>query len=216
MPATTKTPFDRCVFVNCPFDAPYKPVLDAILVTIHDCGFIARTALEATGSAEPRLDKIARIIHESKWSIHDISRVEVTPDNPLPRFNMPFECGLALGLQRFGGARDRNRDFLILTSERDQDKRTLSDLAGQDAAHHGNEPDKAIGAVRAFLATKSATSVRGGDAIRKRYKEFQADLPKLAATLEITEQEILSFAYVRDWLNVVIAWLRQKASTGAR
>jgi hypothetical protein len=209
MAVSSEARFDRCVFVNCPFDSAYKPLLHAILFAIHDCGFIARSALEATGSAEPRLDKIVRIIRESRWSVHDISRVEVDPDNPLPRFNMPFECGLALGAQRFGTARDRRRDFLILTGARHQDKLTLSDLAGQDAVHHGNVPERAIDAMRAFLAPKSRSQVRGGAAIKARYTRFRAELPRLAAALEIGDQEILSFEYLPDWLRVMNAWLVQ-------
>jgi len=84
MAASPKTPYDRCVFVNCPFDAAYKPLLDAILFAIHDCGFIARTALEVTGSAETRLDKIIRIIRESRWSLHDIIRRFLAPKSPSP------------------------------------------------------------------------------------------------------------------------------------
>ena len=209
--ATARTPrYDRCVFVNCPFDGAYKPLLDAILFAIHDCGFIARTALEVTGSAETRLDKIIRIIRESRWSLHDISRVEVTAASPLPRFNMPFECGLALGLQRFGTDRDRRRDFLVLAAEKHQDKHTLSDLSGQDAAYHTNDPGKAIEVVRAFVAPKSRSPVRGGNAIKMRYEEFREELPKLAAELEITEKEILSLEYVRDLLSMMVKWLRHK------
>ena len=84
--------FDVSVFVNCPFDNQYKPLLDAALFAIHDCGFAARTALEVSGSGVTRLEKIARIIDGSRFSIHDISRVELTASSPLPRFNMPFEC----------------------------------------------------------------------------------------------------------------------------
>ena len=79
--------FDDCVFVNCPFDSDFLPILHAILFSIHDCGFIARIAVEDTGSNETRLDKIARIIRESRFSIHDISRVEITTSSPLPRFS---------------------------------------------------------------------------------------------------------------------------------
>jgi hypothetical protein len=210
MAASPKTPYDRCVFVNCPFDTPYKLLLDAILFAIHECGFIARTALEVTGSAETRLDKIIRIIRESRWSVHDISRVEVTSANPLPRFNMPFECGLALGLQRFGARKDRARDFLVLAARRHQDKRTLSDLAGQDGAYHHNKPAVAIDAIRKFLAPKSPSPVRGGTAIKTRYKQFQSELPKLLTELEISEKEIHAFDYVPELLKVMIEWQRRK------
>jgi hypothetical protein len=209
MPASGKTHYDRSVFVNCPFDTPYKPVLDAILFAIHDCGFIARSALEAVGSAETRLDKIIRVIRASRWSIHDIGRLEVTPESPFPRFNMPFECGLALGLQRFGTARDRKRDFLILSAEPQHDKRALSDLAGQDGAYHRNEPTGAIAAVRGFLAGKSKHRVRGAAALSSRHDKFNAALPGMAAALEITEKEIRSFDYIADLVNLMTAWQRR-------
>lgn len=205
--AAPKLAYDRCVFVNCPFDLPYKPLLDALLFTIHDSGFIARTALEKMGAAETRLDKIARIIRESRWSIHDISRIEVSSAEPLPRFNMPFECGLALGLQRFGGPRDRERDFVILAGKAYEDKQTLSDLAGQDAVYHDGQPDRLIGGVRAFLASKSSSPVRGAAAIGRRWNEFQRELPGLATKLSIEEEEIKKFEYVPDLLNLMISWM---------
>jgi hypothetical protein len=49
------------VFVNCPFDDSYLPLMEALIFAIHDCGFIARSALEAEDSSEVRIDKIARI-----------------------------------------------------------------------------------------------------------------------------------------------------------
>jgi hypothetical protein len=36
--------------------------MEALIFAIHDCGFIARSALEAEDSAEVRIDKIAKII----------------------------------------------------------------------------------------------------------------------------------------------------------
>ena len=34
------------VFLNCPFDAAYKQLFDALVFAVHDCGFIPRCALE--------------------------------------------------------------------------------------------------------------------------------------------------------------------------
>jgi len=199
-------PFERCVFVNVPFDSEYLPILHAVLFTIQDCGFIARIAVEDTGSNETRLDKIGRIILESRLSIHDISRVK-SISNPLPRFNMPFECGLAMGAIRFGQAA-QNRDFLLLVGEPFQDKRTLSDLAGQDSKAHQNDPKLAVNAVRAFLSAKknSADRTRGAEAIWKRYLLFKTQLPRLVEEIELTVNEIDSFDYLPDWINIVALW----------
>lgn len=198
--------YRRNVFVNCPFDKQYKPMLDAILFAIHDCGFVARTALEEKGSATTRLDKIARIIRESQWSIHDISRVRTSGANPLPRFNMPFECGLAMGLQRFGTVQDRRRDVLILEAKEYRDKQTLSDLAGQDFEYHGDKPGRAIEKVRAFLANKVTTPVRGADSINKRYGRFRRDLPRLVKPLSISPSEIVAFDFLNDLLTLMVQW----------
>lgn len=203
-------PFERCVFVNCPFDSDFLPILHAILFTIHDCGFIARIAVEDTGSNEPRLDKIIRIIRESRYSIHDISRVEITAASPLPRFNMAFECGLALGAIRYGST--PGRDFLFMSGEPHQDKLTLSDLAGQEPKAHKNDPKTAIGAIRSFLSAKNkGAKTRGAEAIWGRYQRFTADLPRLAKRLELTMAEVQGFDFLHDFLHIAAPWIEADA-----
>src|ERR1051326_1964151 len=91
------------VFINCAFDEQYVSMLETIVFAVLACGFKPRSALEAGDSGEGRLDKIARLIRESKYGIHDISRVELDRSSRLPRFNMPFELGLDIGCRRFGG-----------------------------------------------------------------------------------------------------------------
>ena len=50
------------VFINCPFDAKYKPLFDAMVFAVHDCGFIPRCALEEEDASQVRIDKIYSII----------------------------------------------------------------------------------------------------------------------------------------------------------
>jgi len=213
VPGARQPLFDVSVFVNCPFDEAYKPLLDALLFSIHDCGFLARSALEVSGSGETRLDKIARIIGESRFSVHDISRVELSPASPLPRFNMPFECGLAFGSMLYEPAsKSGPRDLLLLAAEKFQDKLTLSDLSGQDASYHDGQPALAIKAVRKFLSSKARTAlpagvpVRGHESIVARFEKFKADLPALVAGTPISEAEIGSLDYVAEWLGLATSW----------
>lgn len=203
-------PFERSVFVNCPFDTDFLPLLHAMLFAIHDCGFIARVAVEDTGAREMRIDKIIRIIGESCYSIHDISRVELSATSKLPRFNMPFEAGLAMGAIRFGPSvpGKPKRDMLLLDAEPYRDKQTLSDLAGQDPKAHGNDPKRMIAAVRGFLAAKAAPRrTRGGDAIHTRFERFKSKLPTLARKVDLTTSEIQSFEYLPDWISLMAGWV---------
>ncbi|HET7464833.1 MAG TPA: hypothetical protein VFJ82_26555, partial [Longimicrobium sp.] len=88
MPAAS---YDYSVFVNCPFDAEYLPIFRAVFFAVHDCGYLARCALEADDSGEVRIAKINQIIRECRHGIHDISRTELDDRENLPRFNMPLE-----------------------------------------------------------------------------------------------------------------------------
>jgi hypothetical protein len=94
----------RDIFINCPFDPRYRPMLRGLVFAVHDCGFAARSALEVEDSGEVRVQKVVRIIGESPYAIHDISRVDLDAKTGFPRFNMPLELGLFLGAKAFGDA----------------------------------------------------------------------------------------------------------------
>src|SRR6266403_3735989 len=95
-----------------------KGLFDAIVFAVHDCGFVARCALEASDSEEARIGKILAIIAKCKFGIHDISRTELSKNTKLPRFNMPLELGLFLGDKTFGRRGPRAKVFLILDRQK--------------------------------------------------------------------------------------------------
>jgi hypothetical protein len=140
--------YEDNVFINCPFDQEYKPIFYAIIFAIHDAGFVARSALEISDAAQNRFEKIVKIISESKYGIHDISRTELDPVNSLPRFNMPLELGLFLGSRKFGSREHRTKVCVILDKEPYRYQKFISDIAGQDIFSHDNDPRKAIEKVR--------------------------------------------------------------------
>lgn len=86
--------FDKCVFVNCPFDPEFRQLMLAMVFTIMRLDFKPRLALERNNSAETRIRKIVDLIRESKFGLHDLSRMESTEVNELVRMNMPFELGI--------------------------------------------------------------------------------------------------------------------------
>jgi len=197
--------YHRNVFINCPFDAAYLPVFRAITFAVHDCGFVARTALEVEDGGEVRIRKIKRIIGECRFGIHDISRVQLDESTGLPRFNMPLELGLFLGAQEYGSRTQKAKQSLVLDAEPYRYQTFCSDIAGQDIRAHGNEPSRAVGAVRAMLATALGGEVRvpGPAAIAARYGEFRRELPLLCHTLSVGLPE-LQFVEFR---SLVATWL---------
>ena len=69
------------------------------------------------------------MINESKYGIHDLSRVELDPVNNLPRFNMPFELGVFLGCNKYSEARRQKlKKCMIIDANTHRYKISLSDL----------------------------------------------------------------------------------------
>ncbi len=68
--------YQKNVFINCPFDDKYFDLLQTLVFTIIYYGFYPRISLENSDSGQPRLEKIVDLIRESKYSIHDLSRLQ--------------------------------------------------------------------------------------------------------------------------------------------
>lgn len=62
--------YEHNVFINCPFDAAYKRILDALVFVIHEAGFVARCALEVDIAAQNRFAKLSGIAADCKYGIH--------------------------------------------------------------------------------------------------------------------------------------------------
>lgn len=196
------------VFINCPFDRKYQPIFDAVVFAVFDCGFRARCARELDDASEVRIEKIANIIRESRFGIHDLSRTELDEKSRLPRFNMPLELGMFLAAKRFGDATQRRKVALILDRRQYRYQRFISDIAGQDIRCHENRPNEAIRTVRNWLSSASRRRrIPGGTTIRRRYAKFRKDLPKLCDELGL-DREDLTF---NDFCSVVAHWLELAA-----
>src|ERR1700682_1902161 len=105
--------YQYSVFINCPFDSKYQRLLRASAFTILACGFVPRCALEGTETGRARLEKILKIIENCRFGLHDFSRGDVAKGQ-LPRFNMPFECGLFWGCMRFGGPLHQRKSLKVI------------------------------------------------------------------------------------------------------
>ena len=108
---------ERDVFINCPFSTDYRGYFESIVYSVVRSGFVPRCARENDDGGEVRIDKICRIIAESRYGIHDISKTEPDSASGLPRFNMPLELGLFLGARKFGGKKHAQKKSLIMDRE---------------------------------------------------------------------------------------------------
>ncbi|MFL5381902.1 MAG: hypothetical protein ACJ8GN_05250 [Longimicrobiaceae bacterium] len=200
-----KISYEVGVFINCPFDARYRRLFHAIVFAVSDCGFTPRCALETEDGGEERIRKIKRIIRESRYGVHDISRVELDAKSRLPRFNMPLELGLFLGAQEYGVDEQKEKRSLVLDSIPYRYQKFCSDIAGQDIRAHANQPAKAVAAVRAMLATAlGGVRLPGPIRIVERYSAFQAELPALCRRLGLAPGE-LQFVELRTLMEEWIA-----------
>jgi hypothetical protein len=187
------------VFINCPFDDGYKPLFEATVFTIFDCGFRPRCALEADDGAKVRVEKIKDIIKECPLGIHDISRVQLSSSG-FPRFNMPFELGLFLGAQCFGPQKQRDKKCLILDTEKFRYQKFLSDIAGQDIQAHEGDVDKLIKIVRRWLIQFApGKKLPGEKKIQDKYRVFRERLPKICDLAGVDEHDL---TYI-DLTNII-------------
>lgn len=168
--------FEKNVFVNCPFDADFRPLLLGIVFTIVYFGFRPRLSLERADSAESRIEKIIELIKESKFGIHDLSRIVSTNGDEHYRMNMPFELGIDYGCQKLKGGKWAHKKILILEKERYRFQKAISDLSGSDIKNHDNEVDKAITAVRDWLVTEELERGDSGNRVWDRFNDFHAYL----------------------------------------
>ncbi len=192
----------RSVFINCPFDAAYKPLFRAMCFAIAACGFAPRCALDESDSAIVRFDKILDLITACEFSVHDVSRVELDTTSGLPRFNMPLELGADLGLRLKGPAAQRKRRILVLDAEAHRYDQTLSDISGMDIEAHGNDASRLIKAVRDWLSTgrDGGDPLPGSAAIIADYAAFQALVPDIIARLRLDDFDAIPHS---DYMHLV-------------
>jgi plasmid stabilization system protein ParE len=207
---TAKPPASKAVFINCPFDDGFKPIFRAIVFTILSSGYFPRCALDATDGAEIRISKIAEMIGECDWGIHDLSRIEVDAAG-VPRFNMPMELGIHLGARLLGAARHKRKRALILEAKPHRYDAALSDISGQDIEVHANNPAEAIRCVRNWLSehrTPKEPPLPGATALLGDYRLFRKEARIILREQRLDPLDRLSH---NDFLFVVRYWMTKRA-----
>jgi len=200
--------YSRNLFINCPFDADYYKLLKPLLFSVVYCKYKPQLA-ETKDGGEIRIRQIQKLILTSKFSIHDLSRIEPRKKNDLPRFNMPFELGLDLGCQRYF---KRDKRCLILEEKSHRYKTFISDLSGQDISSHQNDPLEIIKAVRNWLYKFKASSekLRSYKVIWDLYNEFLYDFDKGMRAENMDPYKIWEIPF-SELIEMITQWIHAKA-----
>jgi hypothetical protein len=119
--------------LNIPYDERYEFLYLAFISGLCGFGLVPRATLEIPTS-ERRLNRIVKLIRSCRYSFHDLSRVQLDRGKPqTPRFNMPFELGLAVAWATLASPAHR---WFVLEKIPHRLTKSLSDLNGTDPFIH--------------------------------------------------------------------------------
>ena len=163
-------------FLNIPFDSTFERLYLAYIAGLSACGLAPRAALEVPsgGSMHDRIDRIFSILKDCAYSLHDLSRIQTDRTPPrTPRFNMPFELGMAVAWAETSGGPDHT--WFIFESQSGRLAKSLSDLRGIDEFVHGGTISGLFGCFNnAFVRADHRPTMRDLQLI---YRDLRRSLP---------------------------------------
>ena len=198
--------FEKSVFINCPFDNEFAPLLEAMLFCVVYAGLKPRLASESVEAGASRLDTIIEIIGQCKYSIHDLSRCRATEVDEYLRMNMPFELGMDMGFRKGPGEDTNGKKFIIFESEPYDLKRALSDLAGTDVEFHRNNFQTLMKKLRDFVRVEIGVTLPGATKLESDYYTFQGWMIEKKMDEGHTESEATALP-TRERLDEMLAWI---------
>jgi len=210
MATSPNTDFETNVFINCPFDDDYTPLLQPLLFTIICLGFNPRIATERSDSGEQRIDKICELIELSKYSIHDLSRLQSKKKKEYYRLNMPFELGIDYGCRKFASNHYKDKKFLILEKDRFNYAKALSDFSGVDIKNHDNDSIKIVRAVRNWLAQFAEEAAEAPAVLWERFNFFMVDFFEERTDQGFSEDDIYALP-TAEFIKNIRNWLRKNS-----
>lgn len=197
--------FEQAVFINCPFDDDFQPILQALLFCVVDLGFIPRVASETINSADVRLEKIVGLIDASRFSIHDLSRSQAKEAGEFYRLNMPFEYGIDWACRKWRGNGRESKKFLVLDEQKHRYLAALSDIAGSDISYHKGDYQVAVRKVRNWLVSEAQIQAPGAARILARYADFQGWYYERQLAAGFSDEDIEDYP-TSELLSAMIEW----------
>jgi hypothetical protein len=206
--SSSEEDFSRNVFINCPFDPEYVPLLRSLLFTVIFVGYNPRIASERFDSGEARISKICDLIKCSRYSIHDISRIQSSRRGEYYRLNMPLELGIDIGCRLASKGILQSKTCLILEKDKYRYQKALSDLSNSDIKSHNNDPETLVFQVRNWFTELGLRNVPSATKIWERFNEFMADFFE-ARERDGYQDRDLEFMPVPEYMDFVKEWITE-------
>jgi hypothetical protein len=163
------------VFLNIPYDDEFKSLYVAYIVGLYQLKLVPHLTSEITGGAR-RLDRILSLIKSCRYSIHDLSRVEIdVAPHATPRFNMPLELGMTI---TWAALHPDRHTWFVWESEPYRLQRSASDLNGTDPNIHHGTPEGILSELRSAFVRDGSPPV---PKMIEAYRLVQANMEKILA-----------------------------------
>lgn len=159
----------QTVFLNVPYDRKFENLFLAYVVGLTQLGLGINATIAVPNQG--RLARILDLIEQSDFSIHDLSRTELS--HGIPRFNMPLELGLAL--HRSYVDPDRHKVF-VFEKKAFRTLKSTSDINGIDAQIHNGTVKGVMGKLRNIFHQPDGTTV---PEMLRSYRAVRRKLPDL-------------------------------------
>jgi hypothetical protein len=172
---------ENTVFLNIPYDDSFRRLYVAYITGLIHLGLDPRATIEIPGGRN-RLDKIIDLIRS--WVQLD-RRPPATP-----RFNMPFELGLAVASAKLGSS---PHDWFVFESIPRRASKSLSDLSGTDPNIHNGRVE---GVMRELGNAFERQSSRERYSVAEMMKTYKAVSHRIEKIMEETRAQSLFEAHV--------------------
>jgi hypothetical protein len=162
------------VFLNIPYDTRFSRLYLAYIAGLIELGLTPKATLGISGGTA-RLDRIFDLIQTCRYSVHDLSRVQLDLTPPrTPRFNMPFELGLAIGWAKINWQR---HTWFVYETQNRRAQKSISDLDGTDCNIHRGTPEGVMRELcNSFVRQRNRPTV--GQMMRT-YESLKRSVPEL-------------------------------------
>lgn len=128
-------------FINMPYARRYERVYLAFIAGLAGFGMMPTAAVNDP-SSHFQLDRIFDLVAAADYSFHDLSNMSLDRVKPhTPRFNMPFELGLAVATARLKNPRHQ---WFVFDTYRFRVAKALSDLGGVTVRVHDLSPNSVL------------------------------------------------------------------------